>query len=241
MIKLLTGANGGIGLNLSTFMLESGERDWVFHYRSDPGDLPALLDRHGLSPEKHLVQAELTDEAQVRAMIEGISETHGGLYGLVNNAGATSNSMLWKLETSAFLQVLHSHLLSTFLTTKYAAQSMRSAGKGRIVNISSVTASKPVAGASHYIAAKAGVEGFTRATALELANKGITANAIALGYFSYGMIGTVPENILETIKANIPLKRLGERQQLGGLIRYLLGPEGDYATGQVFHLNGGLD
>lgn len=240
MTKLLTGANGGVGLNLSTYLLETGERDWVFHYRHNPEDLIELLKKHDLDPAKHMVQADLVDEAQVQRMISGVVETHGGLYGLVNNAGATSNSMVWRLEASDFLSVLHSHMLTTFLMTKHAASIMRAAGKGRIVNISSVTASKAVAGASHYCAAKAGVEGFTRATAQELAPKGITVNAIALGYFSYGMIHTVPEALQTTIKDSIPLKKFGERQELGGLIHYLMAPEGSYATGQVFHLNGGL-
>jgi NAD(P)-dependent dehydrogenase (short-subunit alcohol dehydrogenase family) len=116
---------------------------------------------------------------------------------------------------------------------------MRQQGGGRIINISSILAHTGMPGASHYCAAKAGIEGFTRAVALEAASKKVTVNALALGYFDKGIIAEVPADILEVIKSQIPLERLGNASEIFPLVSYLLSPESAYMTGQVIHLNGG--
>ena len=117
---------------------------------------------------------------------------------------------------------------------------MRAAGGGRIVNTSSVVAFTGVAGASHYCAAKAGVVGFTKSIARELVSKHVTANVLALGYFDYGMLYTVPENLREGIREQIPARRFGTAAEIGGTLIHLLSDEGAYTNGQVLHINGGM-
>jgi len=116
---------------------------------------------------------------------------------------------------------------------------MRTAGSGRIINISSVVAFTGIPGAAHYCAAKGAVASYTKAISLELAPKNITANTVALGYFQYGLIHQVNQQLQAEIRERIPLKRFGSGSDLGGLIKFLLSEESGYMTGQVMHINGG--
>jgi NAD(P)-dependent dehydrogenase (short-subunit alcohol dehydrogenase family) len=159
---------------------------------------------------------------------------------VVNIAGGSSNGMSWKMPSAEFVRILHANLLSTFLVSREFIPGMREQGGGRIINVSSVIAHTGVAGASHYCAAKAGIEGFTKAVAQEIASKGVTINALALGYFDQGIIADVPEELLQTIKARVPLRRLGRSEELAPLVSYLLSEAAAFMTGQVLHLNGGL-
>jgi 3-oxoacyl-[acyl-carrier protein] reductase len=136
--------------------------------------------------------------------------------------------------------VLRDSVITTFLTCRRFIPGMRAARGGRIVNVSSVVAFAGVAGASHYGAAKAGVVGYTKSIARELANRGVTANVLALGYYDYGMMYTIPDDIREEIRASIPAGRLGTAAEIGGMLSFLLSDEGGYTTGQVLHINGGL-
>ncbi len=126
-----------------------------------------------------------------------------------------------------------------FLCSKHFIPKMRECGEGRIINFSSVTAFTGIPGASHYAAAKAGLVGFTKSLALELANKKITANAIALGYFGTGLIDSVPEHLQAEIKTKIPLNRFGDASDVGSTVEFLLSDSAAFMTGQVLHLNGG--
>jgi NAD(P)-dependent dehydrogenase (short-subunit alcohol dehydrogenase family) len=116
---------------------------------------------------------------------------------------------------------------------------MREARRGRIINFSSVVANIGAPGASHYAAAKAAIQGFTKSVALEVASRGITVNSIALGYFGYGLIDSVSPEMQRDLKQKIPLGRFGAAPELAGVIEYLLGDAGAYVTGQAFHINGG--
>lgn len=237
---LITGANGGLGVRLVAGLLRAGITNLACHYRSSSEAVAELLASHGLDPAQHLFQAELTDEAAVAAMGKAVIERVGPVWGLVNIAGASSNAMSWKMSREEFTRALESNLVSTFLTTKTFLPGMRDQAGGRIINVSSVIAHTGIAGASHYCAAKAGIEGFTRAVAQEVASKKITVNCLALGYFDQGIIADVPADMLEVIKSRVPLKRLGSADELAPLVGYLLSPDAGFMTGQILHLNGGL-
>jgi 3-oxoacyl-[acyl-carrier protein] reductase len=237
---VLTGASGGIGVALTDYLLARGVKRLAVQYRSAPDRLQETLVRHDLDPERHSFRADLTDEDEAGAFCEGVLERFGAPWGVLNLAGSTSNGLSWKLSLEEFRRVLDSNLTSTFLVCRGFIPSMREAAGGRIVNTSSVVAFSGVAGASHYAAAKSGIAGFTKALARELSGKGITANTLALGYFEYGMLYTVPEELRADIRSQIPAGRFGVAAEIGGTVAHLLSDEGAFTTGQVLHVNGGM-
>jgi NAD(P)-dependent dehydrogenase (short-subunit alcohol dehydrogenase family) len=236
---VITGANGGLGSTLVADLLAAGVTNLACQFRSSSDKVAEILEAHGLKPEDHLFRAELTLEEDVHRMEAAIRNRLGAPWGLVNVAGGSTSGMSWKLSLVEFNAILQGNLVSTFLTTRAFLPGMRQQGGGRIINISSILAHTGMPGASHYCAAKAGIEGFTRAVALEAASKKVTVNALALGYFDKGIIAEVPADILEVIKSQIPLERLGNASEIFPLVSYLLSPESAYMTGQVIHLNGG--
>jgi len=236
---IITGSNGGLGSVLVESLLLAGVTNLACHYRNDTGEITRILNYYGIAPQEHLFHAELALEEDVKAMEADIRTRLGAPWGLVNMAGCSSNGISWKLPLSDFNAVLQGNLVSTFLTTKTFLPGMFEQGGGRIINISSVIAHSGAPGASHYCAAKAGIEGFTRAVALETAGRKVTVNALALGYFDKGIISHIPPDVLDDIRQDIPQKRLGRASEIYSLVNYLLGPESAYMTGQVLHVNGG--
>lgn len=237
---LITGASGGIGVVVADMLLERGLRKVALHYHDHEGSLLPLLKKYDLPPDQFCFGADLTDESQVRQLRDAVTKRYGAVFGLINLAGITVNGMTWKTTHEDFMRVVNASLTSTFLCAREFMPAMRDGQSGRIINTSSVVASTGMPGAASYCAAKAGVEGLTRAMAMELANKKITVNALALGYFDHGMIKAVPENIKQGIVSRIPVGRLGHAKEIFGALSYLLSDEGAYVTGQVFHINGGL-
>lgn len=238
-VTLITGSNGGIGLAVAEHLLAHGMRSLAFHYRSGSDKITECLKRFDLDPQRHLFKADLSDESDVAQLRTSIEGSLGPVLGLVNIAGGSSNSMSWKTSLAEFRKVLDDNLTSTFLCCREFIPGMRSTASGRIINISSVVAFTGAVGAAHYCAAKGAIASYTKALALELAPKGITANALALGYFQYGLIHQVNEQLQAEIKERIPLKRFGNGSDVGGYVRFLLGEESSFTTGQVIHLNGG--
>lgn len=237
---VLTGASGGIGVALTDYLLDKGVSRVALQYRVTPDRLFATVEQHGLDPQRHCFRADLSNEADVRALGDEISASFGTVWGLINLAGSTSNRLSWKLSLDEFQQVVGDNLTTTFLASREFIPVMRDAHGGRIINISSVVAFSGVAGASHYCAAKAGVVGFTKAIARELATRNITANVVALGYFDYGMLYTVPVELRESIRQQIPTGRFGSAAEIGGMVLHLLSDDSAYTTGQVLHINGGI-
>lgn len=237
---LITGSNGGIGLAVTEYLLKNGIRNLACHYRSNNDKIKDLLTKYDMNTETHMFRADLTNESELSLMNEAINKNHAPVSSLVNIAGMSTNGMSWKLTKSQFVDVIDNNLLSSFLCTREFIPSMRSATWGRIINFSSVVGATGVAGASHYCAAKAGLMGLTKAMALELANKNITVNAIALGYFNYGLINDVPADAQDQIKNRIPVNRFGTADEIGSMVKFLLSQDSSYLTGQILHLNGGL-
>jgi 3-oxoacyl-[acyl-carrier protein] reductase len=237
---LITGAGSGIGLSIVETLLTSGFTQLVCQYRSRNNELFDLLKKFNLSPEDYSIKAELTDEDDIRRLNEFGKNRFGKIYGLLNVAGASTNSMSWKMTKDDFTQVINANLLSVFLCSKEFIPEMREQSWGRIINFSSVVAFTGTIGSAHYCAAKAGVVGLSKALSLELANKNITVNTIALGYFDRGLINDVSLQLQEEIKSRTPIKRFGQANEVGTLVKYILGLDAEFTTGQVFHINGGL-
>ena len=239
-VLLITGANGGLGSELVNYLLDAGFDNIACQYRSSSDVISKVFENHNIDYSKHCFYADLTVEEDVKKLRTSINESIGKVWGIINMARANSNFMSWKMSKNEFQRIVDSNLTSTFLVNKEFIPDLRDSSGGRIINISSIIAFSGIIGASHYVSSKAGLIGLTKSLALELSNKSITVNALALGYFDYGIIKDVPPAMLEEIKSKIPLKRLGKIEEIAGLLKYLLSSEGAYCTGQVFHINGGL-
>jgi len=237
---LITGSDGGIGCNLADYLLSNGVRNLACHYHSSSDNIRAVLEKHKLDEQKHLFQAELTDEEDVKKLRLSIEAKLGDVWGLINMAGGSMNGMSWKISKADFQKIIDQNLMTTFLCSREFIPGMRKMISGRIINISSVVAYTGVVGAAHYCAAKAAIGGWTKALALELAPKNITANTLALGYFEYGLINHLSSEQQDGIKARIPYQRFGSANEIGGYIKFLLSGDGLYTTGQIVHVNGGL-
>jgi len=236
---LVTGAGGGIGTALVSYLIGKGHHV-LCQYRSTKDSLADVMTRNDLDFNERCFHADLTDELGVAEMHRSIREKHGPVWAVLNLAGGSSNGMSWKISVNEFKKIVDTNLLSTFVVCREFIPEMREQNGGRIINVSSVVAHMGAVGASHYCAAKAGIEGLSRSLSLELASKNITVNSLALGYYEYGLIDHISQQGQEDIKGKTPLKRFGNASEIGGIVSYLVSDEGAFATGQVFHINGGI-
>lgn len=236
---LITGANGGVGGMILSHLLKNGHRNIVSQYRSSAENLQKLYQAYDLNYEQFCFEGDLNDETTVKKIGATIREKHGFVGTVVNVAGSSKNAMSWKMTKDDFMSVIQDNLLSAFLCSKEFIPEMRDKQFGRIINFSSIVGTTGIAGASAYCAAKAGLMGLTKSMSKELANKNITVNAVALGYFNAGLIDDVSEDLKAEIKKSIPMQRFGEASDIGSLIQYLISDDAKYFTGQVVNLNGG--
>src|SRR6218665_1756343 len=165
---------------------------------------------------------------------------HGPIDVLVNNAGITRDGMFRKMSRADWDAVIETNLTSLFNVTKQVIDDMLEKGWGRIINISSVNGEKGQFGQTNYSAAKAGMHGFTMALAQEVATKGVTVNTVSAGYIGTDMVKAIRPDVLEKIVATIPVKRLGQPEEIASIIAWLASDEGGYSTGADFSVNGGL-
>jgi len=180
------------------------------------------------------------DAAQVDAGVKNILAAHGRIDILVNNAGITRDNLLLRMSEEEFDAVLRVNLKGTYLLTKTVTRHMMKQRSGKVVNISSVVGMMGNAGQSNYAAAKAGIIGFTKASARELAPRNITVNAIAPGFIRTAMTAGLPEAVQKTFLAQIPLGRFAEPQEVAELALFLASDASSYITGQVIGINGGM-
>ncbi len=237
---LVTGAGGGLGNGLVKELVEYGFTNIVAQYRNRVGNVCSTLDKLSGGSEARLFKCELGASDAVAEMHRSIKERFGPVYGVVNLAGSSINGVTWKMSATDFSRVLNDNLISYFNVCHEFVQDMREEEEGRVINASSVIGSTGCAGAAAYCAAKAGVVGFTKSLALEVASKGITANVLGLGYYDSGLIEQLSPEMQADVIKRTPLKRLGTAEDIGGIVRYLLSPEASFITGQVMHVNGGL-
>jgi len=236
---LLTGASGGIGSALIDFFAEK-EYQLVLQYHTDKEGLENHV--HSLNPtyEPQIYQADLRSEEAIVHLCGEAQRSFGTVDVLINNAGVSASSMIWKQPLKEWNELLQVNVTAPFLMIKHLAPSMRYHNYGRIINISSVVGQIGAVGTSAYAASKSALFGLTKSAALELAPKGITLNTIALGYMQAGMINKLSEERVKNIVSSIPVGRLGEPESLGAMIDFLASEKASYVTGQILNLNGGM-
>lgn len=230
---LITGAGGGIARAIIPVLHELGH-SLLLTTRSRTQELKTYLEEKGIKAA--LKSADLTIDEDVEELFNWVND-QGGLDVLVNNAGIAHAAASWKLSAQEMEQLFQVNFFSAVRCSSKALALMRVQESGRIINISSVVAHKPSFGTSGYAATKSALEGYARGIAVDVANKGITANTIAYGYMEAGMLYDVPEPMLEEIKKTIPVGRFGDATQIGHTINYLI--NSPFTSGQTIHLNGG--
>jgi acetoacetyl-CoA reductase len=196
------------------------------------------MKRQGL--DFHAYPCDVADWDSCCACIRQVTSEVGPVDVLVNNAGITRDMTFKKLDRTNWDMVMHTNLDSCFNMTKQVCDGMLDRGWGRIINISSVNGQKGAFGQTNYSAAKAGMHGFTKALALEVARKGVTVNTISPGYIGTKMVTSIPKEVLDTkIIPQIPMGRLGRPEEVAGLVAYLASNEAAFVTGANIAINGG--
>ena len=228
---LIIGSSGGLGSSLVSGFDET-KYNIALHYYSNPFPIQ--------SKNYKAYQADITIEEEVEKLISQVLSDFCSIDIVLNNAGITISEMSWKTNLSNWDKTIAINLTGPFLVTKHVLPHMRKDNFGRIIYMSSIVAQTGYVGASAYAASKAGLFGLVKTISKEVANKGITINAIALGYFNAGMIDDVPLEMQEQLKEAIPVSSLGKPEELGELIKYIISDNSSYLTGQTISLNGGL-
>lgn len=237
---LVTGASRGIGRSIALLLAERGADIAVNYAGNTEAAETVKAEIEALGRRAVLVRADVSEAAACETMIAETVEKLGGIDILVNNAGITRDGLLMRMKEEDWDAVLTTNLKSVFNCTKAAVKYMMKARSGRIVNISSVVGAMGNVGQANYAAAKAGIIGFTKAVAKETAARGITVNAVAPGFIATDMTAVLPEKVVENLKANIPMGRLGAPEDIAKAVAFLVSDEAAYITGQTLHVNGGM-
>ncbi|KUE86992.1 beta-ketoacyl-ACP reductase [Cupriavidus necator] len=239
-IALVTGGMGGLGEAIAMRLLADGARVVVTHSVHNDHVAQWLGTQRSAGREFTAFPVDVTDFASCQRCVSQVRSELGDVDILINNAGVTRDRTLRKMDKADWDFVLRTDLDSLFHMTRPLVEPMLARGWGRIVNISSVNASRGAFGQTNYAAAKAGVHGFTKALALELARKGITVNTVSPGYLDTHMVTDMPAEILERdVLPTIPVGRLGKPAEVAALISYLCSDDGAFVTGANFAINGG--
>ena len=239
-VVLVTGGMGGLGETISTKIADAGYKVVVTYSPGNTKHGEWLTDMKQRGYDMLAVACDVADYASCTKAVEEVHKKHGAIDVLVNNAGITRDMTFKKMDKVNWDAVMRTNLDSLFNMTKQVADGMVERNWGRIINVSSVNGSKGAFGQTNYSAAKAGVHGFTKALALEVAKKGVTVNTISPGYIGTKMVTAIPEEILNSkILPQIPVGRLGKPEEVAGLIIYLASEEAAFLTGANIAINGG--
>ena len=237
---LVTGASRGIGRAIALRLAAEGARVAINYAGNVKAaeEVKAAIEAAGGTAI--LCRADVADSAAVEAMVADVAKEFGAIDILVNNAGITRDTLLMRMKDEDFAKVLGTNLKGVFYCTKAVAKLMMKKRSGRIVNMASVVGLVGNAGQTNYAAAKAGVIGFSKSAAKELASRGITVNAVAPGFIGTDMTADLPESVKEKALSDIPLGRAGQPEDVANAVLFLASEQASYITGQVVHVDGGM-
>ncbi len=241
MIALVTGASRGIGRAIAERLARDHHARLMLVYRNRTEEAEAVQAAcEALGVEAMVHAADVSDPTQAQSTVQACLDRFGRLDVLVNNAGLTRDTLVLQMDDAAWRDVLSTNLDGAFYLARAAARPMLLQRHGRIINLSSVSATRPNRGQANYAASKGGLEAFTRALAVELAPKKITVNAVAPGVIETEMSARVREAAGKEILATIPMKRYGQADEVAALVSFLAGEGAAYITGQVIGIDGGV-
>jgi 3-oxoacyl-[acyl-carrier protein] reductase len=237
-VAVITGASRGIGKAAALALATQGAKVVVNYARSSEAAEAIAQEINAAGGEAVAIQADVSQSAEVDSLIKQTLDKFGRIDVLVNNAGITKDTLLLRMKPEQWQAVIDLNLTGVFLCTKAVSKTMLKQRSGRIINIASVAGQMGNPGQANYSAAKAGVIGFTKTVAKELANRGVTVNAVAPGFIETDMTHDLQS---EEIIKFIPLGRYGKPEEVAGTIRFLAAdPAAAYITGQVFNVDGGM-
>ena len=238
-VAVITGGTRGIGKAIAKIFAQNGY-NLVINYVSENTDIESLEKEIKNNNEILFVRANVSKFDEAENLIKNAIERFGKIDVLVNNAGITRDNLILRMKEEDFDSVIATNLKGTFNVTKNAVSYMMKKRTGKIVNISSVVGVSGNAGQCNYAASKAGIIGFTKSIAKELASRGILANCIAPGFIGTDMTEVLSDAVKENINNQIPLKRMGSPEEIAKAVYFLGGEENTYITGQVLNVDGGM-
>ncbi|TET89715.1 MAG: 3-oxoacyl-[acyl-carrier-protein] reductase [Methanomassiliicoccales archaeon] len=237
---VVTGASRGIGREIALALARDGA-DVVINYRSsdeDADELARIVD--DLGEQAWVYSADVSEMEQVKEMKRSVEKHMGNVDILVNNAGINRDTLFSKMEESAWKEVFSVNMNGVFNCTRVFLEHLEQSSYPRIINITSIVGQMGNVGQANYAASKAGIIGFTKSLAKELARKGINVNAIAPGFIETDMLSGVPDKIRERIISQIPMRRFGKPEEVARAVVFLASDDADYVTGHVLNVNGGM-
>ena len=239
-VAFITGATRGIGRAIALELAKEGY-NIALNYQTENEALETLKKEISeLGVECYPVQGDVSKAEDSERMTKEIIEYFEQIDVLVNNAGITKDKLIQRMKEEEFTDVINVNLVGTFNITKNVIKYMTKKRYGKIINISSVVGISGNAGQSNYAASKAGIIGFTKSIAKELASRNITANAVAPGFIQTDMTNVLKDEVKEAIEGTIPLKRIGTAEDVAKVVKFLASDDSNYITGQVINVDGGM-
>jgi 3-oxoacyl-[acyl-carrier protein] reductase len=237
---IVTGGTRGIGRAIALRLAAEGANVAISYRSNDEtaGETAGAVRAAGVKCE--VFKGDVASSEDVQALFKGVNDAFGRVDILVNNAGITRDNIMMRMKEDEFDDVLRTNLGGTYLCTRAALRPMVRARWGRIVNVSSVVGLVGNAGQANYAASKAGIIGFTKSVAREVAQRGITANAVAPGYVETELTGSLPEEVKDQIRNQVPMGRFGEAEEVAEVVAFLAGEGAGYVTGQTIAVDGGM-
>jgi 3-oxoacyl-[acyl-carrier protein] reductase len=239
-VAIVTGGGRGIGRAAAVRLANEGA-DVAISYRSnDEAAEAAAEELRAAGVRCEIFKGDVSSPDDVDALVKGVTDAFGRIDILVNNAGLTRDNLMMRMKEEEFDDVLNTNLKGTYLCTRAVLRPMIRARWGRIVNISSVVGLVGNVGQANYAASKAGIIGFTKSVAREVAQRGITANVVAPGYVETELTGSLSEEIKDQIRDQVPAGRFGEAGEVAEVVAFLAGDGAGYVTGQTVTVDGGM-